>query len=227
MKSTKAKTSRISESIRPPDLEEQCTQGANVTPNTGGSSAQHAQGETGAGGQQSGRWTPGPWIVNTCGHSPQIVAIDGRTPSGLQWIADVNRLRPTNAHLIAAAPELYEALERAIDLVERGHRCIERQEWQKAWKNDRRVDLHSSGAHILLRPDKRVYPLRFTMKHYPYRTPAQARAKVESRLERRCQEERARGWGAHYDRFPKDFTFCWETKGLRKLDAAAAQRRVY
>jgi len=85
---------------------------------------------------------------------------------------------------------------------------------EKAWKNDRRVDLHSHGGHLILRPDKRLHPVKFVMKHYPYRTPAQAKAKVETRLARRAQDEYRDGWGVHYDAFPAGFSYKWDPAKL-------------
>ena len=61
----------------------------------------------------------------------------------------------------------------------------------------------------------RVYPQKFTMKHYPFRTPEQARAKIETRLARRCAEEHAKGWGVHYDQYPPGFPFVWDPEKLR------------
>lgn len=60
------------------------------------------------------KWTPGPWIVEGRGPNMKVI-FAGLTPG--------NRLSPcfladddqeANAHLIAAAPELYEALCRLI-----------------------------------------------------------------------------------------------------------------
>ena len=52
------------------------------------------------------------------------------------------------------------------------------------------------------------------MKHSPFRTPAQAKAKIETRLARRCAEEHAKGWGVHYDQYPPGFDFCWDPAKL-------------
>lgn len=82
----------------------------------------------------------------------------------------------------------------------------------KAWRNVRRVDLVSSGGHEARFPGRKVYPQKFVMKHYPYRTPEQARRKLETRLARRCHEEHDRGWGVHYDeQFPPGFIWDPET----------------
>ena len=86
---------------------------------------------------------------------------------------------------------------------------------QKIWKNVGRVNLVDSGGHTIRFPRKRVAPEWFTMKHYPFRTPAQAREKLETRLARRCHEEHQAGWGVHYDEFPPGFSFCWNPADLK------------
>lgn len=87
----------------------------------------------------------------------------------------------------------------------------------KWWKNTgRAVDLHTTGGHEARFPGRLVSTERWTMKHYPYRTPAQARAKIETRLKRRCHDEHRDGWGVHYDAFPQEFDFCWQTASLKE-----------
>lgn len=54
------------------------------------------------------KWTPGPWSVNWARTGAEIFAHDGK------WLMTMERPPSqihANAHLIAAAPELYEALE--------------------------------------------------------------------------------------------------------------------
>lgn len=64
-------------------------------------------------------WTKGPWTRCTGGTvNPKIYGIDGRDGRAVirwQGIAKPESLESqANAHLIAAAPELYEALNRAM-----------------------------------------------------------------------------------------------------------------
>lgn len=54
-------------------------------------------------------WTPGPWRVWHRGDSAQIRADDGKTNIALLYIKAVADMH-ANGRLIAAAPELYEAL---------------------------------------------------------------------------------------------------------------------
>lgn len=91
--------------------------------------------------------------------------------------------------------------------------CISRIPNRKLWKNVGRVQL-TGGGHEVQFPGMRVCPEKFVMKHYPFRTPAQARAKIETRRARRCAEEHAAGWGVHYDQYPADFAYCWDPAKL-------------
>ena len=86
---------------------------------------------------------------------------------------------------------------------------------RKAWKNSMRVDLASSGGHALDRPGLKLCPERWTMKHYPFRTPEQSRKKLQVRLERRCHSEHKDGWGVHYDEFAPGFGFRWNAASLQ------------
>ena len=92
--------------------------------------------------------------------------------------------------------------------------CISRIPNRKLWKNVGRVQL-AGGGHEVQFPGMRVYAQKFTMKHYPFRTPAQAKAKIETRLKRRNHQEHAQGWGVHYDQYPADFSYCWDQTKLR------------
>lgn len=92
--------------------------------------------------------------------------------------------------------------------------CISRIPNRKLWKNVDRVQL-AGGGHEVTFPGMRVYPQKFVMKHYPFRTPAQAKAKIETRLARRRKEEHDKGWGVHYDQYPPDFNFCWDPAKLK------------
>jgi glycosyltransferase involved in cell wall biosynthesis len=84
---------------------------------------------------------------------------------------------------------------------------------RRLWKNTGRVTL-AGGGHDVQFPGRRIPLEHFIMRHYPYRTPEQARRKIESRLARRSKEEHRRGWGVHYDQpFPPDF--CWRPEDLR------------
>lgn len=71
----------------------------------------------------------------------------------------------------------------------------------RCWKRSTDpVDLASSGGHDSTFPGKRIFPLRFTLKHYPIRSAAHGARKVlQERVPRFDQEERAKGWHVQYD----------------------------
>lgn len=70
----------------------------------------------------------------------------------------------------------------------------------KAWKYaGQRVDLATSGGHDATFDGRRVYPLKFQLRHYPLRGPRHATRKIFSeRLPRTVYERDARGWHVHY-----------------------------
>jgi len=71
----------------------------------------------------------------------------------------------------------------------------------RCWKNTGRdVELVSTGGHETRFEGRRVFPIRFPMRHYPIRGLEHARRKVlHERLPRFAPEERARGWHRQYD----------------------------
>lgn len=73
----------------------------------------------------------------------------------------------------------------------------------KAWKNSGySVDLETSGGHEAIFESRRVYPLKFLLKHYPLRYPSQACRKVFNERFPRIEDERVqRGWHTQYDEF--------------------------
>ncbi len=70
----------------------------------------------------------------------------------------------------------------------------------KCWKKQPGgVDLVTSGGHEAAFEHRRVYPLRFVLRHYPIRNGVQGRRKVfQERLPRFNAVERARGWHVQY-----------------------------
>jgi hypothetical protein len=79
----------------------------------------------------------------------------------------------------------------------------------KCWKKTaERVDLVSSGGHEAIFPGRRVFPLRFVLRHYPIRGQAHGERKVfRERLPRFMESERARGWHVQYDSIRPDERF--------------------
>jgi glycosyltransferase involved in cell wall biosynthesis len=91
-----------------------------------------------------------------------------------------------------------------------GARALER-----AWKNRHgRVGLSDTGGHSLP-VDKRVFPLNMVLRHYPLRSPEQARRKIfRDRLPRFERDRRERGWHTQYDGFSADAAFTWPASEL-------------
>jgi hypothetical protein len=87
----------------------------------------------------------------------------------------------------------------------------------KCWKKQNRApDLVSSGGHDVMFPDRRVFPLRFILRHYPIRSSTHGARKVwVERVPRFVNAEIRRGWHLQYNdyREPPDF--------LRKPDTLA------
>lgn len=71
----------------------------------------------------------------------------------------------------------------------------------KAWKSSSSVDLASSGGHDVVVPERKVFPYRFLLRHYPMRSIAQAEKKIfQDRKARWNEKERNdKKWHNQYD----------------------------
>jgi len=90
----------------------------------------------------------------------------------------------------------------------------------KAWRQGRdRVDLASTGGHQASFPGRSVFPYKFILKHYQFRTPGQARRKVfKDRKGRFSPTLRARGWHIQYDGCNEADGFLWDPSHLIEFD---------
>jgi len=97
----------------------------------------------------------------------------------------------------------------------------------KCWKKTGgAVDLTSSGGHDVQFPGRRIYPLRFVLRHYPIRGSAHGQQKVfAERLPRFSEAERARGWHVQYSNISNG-PFVRDAASLRSYDAAAVRAEV-
>jgi GT2 family glycosyltransferase len=79
----------------------------------------------------------------------------------------------------------------------------------KCWKKTGGlVDLVSSAGHEAAFAGRRVFPLRFMLRHYPIRSQAHGQRKVfHERRGRFVEAERARGWHVQYDAIRPDERF--------------------
>jgi hypothetical protein len=62
---------------------------------------------------------------------------------------------------------------------------------------------------------KRKYGLRFIIRHYSFRTQAQAERKIAERRARYAPAERAMGWHTHYDGIEAGHSFIRDPHTLR------------
>jgi hypothetical protein len=85
-------------------------------------------------------------------------------------------------------------------------------------------DLVSSAGHDVAFPGRRVCPLRFLLRHYPFRTQAQATRKVfVERRPRLPPQETSRGWHVQYAEFSEGQSFLRPPDTLVEYDGQAAR----
>ena len=89
----------------------------------------------------------------------------------------------------------------------------------RCWKKSSEIDLTSSGGHEARFPARRVFPLRFILRHYPIRGQTHGVRKVfQERRNRFRQEERARGWHVQYDQLQEGVSFLRDPSTLTAYD---------
>jgi chemotaxis protein histidine kinase CheA len=89
----------------------------------------------------------------------------------------------------------------------------------KGWRNSGPVDLASTGGHDANFPSRRVFPLRFPLRHYPIRSQAQGERKVfQDRRPRFVEHERKRDWHVQYDEVKAGTSFLRDPASLKPFD---------
>lgn len=90
----------------------------------------------------------------------------------------------------------------------------------KCWKKTGAVvDLASSGGHSAEFSERRVFPIRFPLRHYPIRSQAHGERKIfDERVPRFTPEERARGWHVQYDEWSPGASFVRDPATLTRYD---------
>ena len=80
---------------------------------------------------------------------------------------------------------------------------------RKAWKNcGHSISTTVSAGHDVLFEGRRVYPFKFLIKHYSFRSQRHGEKKVfRERKARWNPEERAKGWHIHYDSMQEGHRF--------------------
>lgn len=81
------------------------------------------------------------------------------------------------------------------------------------------ASLVTSGGHEALFPDRRVFPIRFLMRHYPIRSQEHGEKKIfAERKNRFDQSERAKGWHVQYESVDEGHSFLGDPSKLRAYD---------
>ena len=114
--------------------------------------------------------------------------------------------------------EVFQHFERGADFDRVQVRC---------WKKAADVDLQSSGGHDVRFQSRRVFPLRFLMRHFPVRSQAHGHRKVfEERKPRFSDDERGRGWHVQYDGLDESHRFTRDPDTLEAYDPDAVRARL-
>jgi hypothetical protein len=98
----------------------------------------------------------------------------------------------------------HEDYFRHFDLKHLSHR-----NQRKAWKNlGQRISTIPSAGHDVVFNGRRIYPFKFLVKHYSFRSQSHGERKVfRERKARWNPKERARGWHIHYDSMQEGHRF--------------------
>jgi glycosyltransferase involved in cell wall biosynthesis len=98
----------------------------------------------------------------------------------------------------------------------------------KGWKKSDTVDLSTTGGHEARVPFRRVFPIRFLLRHYPIRSQAHGERKVfAERGPRFDPGERRRGWHVQYDRLKQGDSFLRDPRELRRFDAEMVRLQLW
>jgi len=98
----------------------------------------------------------------------------------------------------------------------------------RCWKKTPdRVDLASSGGHEALFPNRRVFPLRFILRHYPIRSQTHGERKVfRERRARFAAAELAKGWHVQYNAMLEGQNFLRDPTTMTPYDPAAVRLQL-
>ena len=99
----------------------------------------------------------------------------------------------------------------------------------KAWKKPAcRVDIVNSGGHDISFEGRKVFPVKFILRHYPIRSQEHGIRKVfEERKKRFHEEERKIGWHVQYDSVTShQYNFIHDPATLTPYDGNAVRLRL-
>jgi len=89
----------------------------------------------------------------------------------------------------------------------------------KCWKNVCRANLVDSGGHQAKFEGRRVFPIRFVLRHYPIRSQEHGVRKVFLERRPRFIESEHQRWHLQYDDVTEDTSFVRPKSELREWDA--------
>src|SRR4029079_10203781 len=95
----------------------------------------------------------------------------------------------------------------------------------KCWrKSESGLDLVTSAGHEVRFPNRKVFPIRFILRHYPIRGQRHGERKVlHERKPRFDVAERAQGWHVQYDAAAEGHSFLRAPSALSVYDAEAVR----
>jgi hypothetical protein len=89
----------------------------------------------------------------------------------------------------------------------------------RCWKRQPHVDLVDTGGHEVLFANRKIFPVRFLLRHYPLRGQAHAEKKIfEERVPRFDPDEKARGWHVQYAQSKQGMSFVRDPSTLERYD---------
>jgi hypothetical protein len=93
----------------------------------------------------------------------------------------------------------------------------------RCWKHEGvPLDLASSAGHEAVFPGRRVFPIRFILRHYPFRGQEHAERKLfRERRPRYDRDERVHGWHVQYDALAPGHRFVRDPTVLREFNPVA------
>jgi len=98
----------------------------------------------------------------------------------------------------------------------------------KAWRRQTgAIEFAWSGGHEVRFTERRVYPFKFLLRHYPIRTQEQGQRKVfVDRLPRfNVQDRQVRGWHIQYDGLSREQSFVRDPATLLRFDEKTFYRQ--
>jgi hypothetical protein len=96
----------------------------------------------------------------------------------------------------------------------------------KSWRKVAPVDLVSTGGHDAAFEGRRVFPIRFILRHYPIRSQAHGERKVFRERRPRFAPEHTRGWHIQYDGIEEGHCFLRDPATLLAYDPDTARLRL-